>query len=65
MVLNRCAVLLDHYNNVGRDYRPALFNDIASKNCKFTHLCFVDMFKTLVCLISPTDTKQVNRFLEK
>ena len=50
---------------VGRDYRPALFDEVASRNCKFTQLCFVDKFKTLVCPISPTDAKQVSRFLER
>ena len=50
---------------VGQDYRPALFVDIASRNCKFTQLCFVDKFKTLVFPISPTDTKLVSRFLDR
>ena len=50
---------------VGREYRPALYDNIASRNGKFTQLCFVDKFKTLVCPISPTDTKQVSRFLDR
>ena len=50
---------------VGRDYRPALFDEVARRNCKFTQLCFVNKFKTLVCPIYPTDTKQVSRFIER
>ena len=50
---------------VGQEYRPALFVDIAIRNSKFTQLCFIDKFKTLVCPITPTNTKQVSRFLEK
>ena len=50
---------------VGREHRPSLYDNIASRNGKFTQLCFVDKFKTLVCPISPTDTKQVSRFLDR
>ena len=50
---------------VGREYRPALYDNIASRNGKFNRVCFVDKIKTLVCPISPTDTKQVSRFLDR
>ena len=50
---------------VGSEYRPALFVEIARRNCKFTQLFFFYKLETLVCPISPTDTKQVIRFLEK
>ena len=50
---------------VGQEYGPALFDIIASSNRKFTQLCFVDKFKTLVCPVSPTDAKKVSRFLER
>ena len=50
---------------VGREYHPALYDNIASRNGKFTQLCLVDKFKALVCPISPTDTKQVSRFLDR
>ena len=49
----------------GRDYRHALFDEVAIRTCKFTELCFVDKFKMLVGPISPTDTKQVSRFNDR
>ena len=50
---------------VGREYHPALYDNIASRNGKFNQLCFVDKFKTLVCPVSPTDAEKVSRFLER
>ena len=50
---------------VGQDYRPQLFQSIASSNSKFIDLSNADKFKYLVCPTNNTDCKLVSRFLQK
>ena len=50
---------------VGQVERLDLYNDISSRNCRFSSLCNADKFKVLVCSTNPTDCKAVNRFLGK
>ena len=50
---------------VGQVERLDLYNDISSRNFRFSSLCNADKFKVLVCSTNPTDCKAVNRFLGK
>ena len=49
---------------VGHAERSVLFDNVSSRNTEFVELCNVDKFKSLVCPISATDCKLVNKYLE-
>ena len=49
---------------VGQAERSVLFDNMSSRNSKFSVLCNVEKFKYVVCPISATNCKEVNRYLE-
>ena len=49
---------------VGHAERSVLFDNVSSRNTEFVELCNIDKFKSLVCPISATDCKLVNKYLE-
>ena len=50
---------------IGQDDRPDLYLCMSSANNRFSNMCSIDKFKTLVCPTTPTNCKIVNRFLDK